>query len=84
MNMDDILVKASSNMQDGFASLGPQAITRAVLDTLEQQETVSIKDVITTMQGWLNDIPTEKEPLRITITSGIDHLESLQERHQSA
>ncbi len=83
MNVDDFLVKRTANIEKGFAQLAPQAITRAVLDTLERQETVSIKDIIATMQGWLDEMPNENEPLRITITSGIDHLESLQERHQS-
>lgn len=82
MDIDDIVVKLRAGQDAGFASLAPQAITRAVLETLERQETVSIDDIIATMQGWLDKASAMNEPARVAVTAGINHLEDLRERRR--
>jgi hypothetical protein len=84
MEMDDILVRIRSSNERGFEQLAPQAITRATLDRLESQETVSLDDIIGTMQSWLDRVPEKNNPMRGTITEGIRYLRDLQERQRSS
>lgn len=82
MNLDDIVLRVAETREEGFEALAPQAISRAVLDTLENQESVTIDDIIVTMQGWLEGAKAN-EPVRIAVNAGIRHLENLLERRRS-
>lgn len=83
MDIEDIVVRMRDTQEAGFAALAPQAISRAVLETLERQETVSINDIIGTLQGWLDKAPNASEPARVAISAGIRHLEDLRARPRS-
>ena len=86
MDIDDVVVKIRNKneklTEKSFESLAPQAIARAVLETLERQEPVTLDDIIATMQGWLGEKPGDGAA-DIAITTVIRHLESLRAQSRS-
>lgn len=83
-DVDDVLGWMRGVHDKTFESLAPQAITKAVLENLEQRDTVSIEDIIATLQERLDKYPDAARDLRLMYTAGIRLLEEIRERRPSA